>query len=210
MTLSKRMNVQWFLRYQTQPANAGEVSEAAQVVPNVRWSLHQVCSSVPCSYSFTSTNGSLWRLRRCRLCGLCRALGPFTGCKLVCSATWGHGRTARGLGAELPRAAPGRSCWLKQMTHWNDPSWFLKDFRPSCFYLLVCLFIRGFKRGRCFSAREKQDQEQLEMMLASTGCFPHPAKAPQALLTIILFLSCAPPEQCMKIAPLCWFVVVVF
>lgn len=74
-----------------------------------------------------------------------------------------HDCSARGLGAELPRAAFGRSFGLKQMTHWNYPSPLPQGFRLPCFYFY--LFIHVFKRGRFFSAHEKPVPSRTENSL---------------------------------------------
>lgn len=69
---------------------------------------------------------------------------------------------------------------------WNK--WHI-EITPSCSckisgsaaFIFVCLFIHVFKRGRYFSAYEKPIPSRTEHSL-------HPTKAPQAFLTIALFL----------------------
>lgn len=138
MTLSKWVNVQWFLRYQTQPASAGEVNEAAQVVPNVRWSLHQVCSSIPCSYSFTSTNGSLCRLRSCRLCRLCHTLGPSQAANWFAVVHGGTDALQEGWELNSPeQRLAGHVDWNK----WHVEMISLGSWRISGRLAFICLFV---------------------------------------------------------------------
>lgn len=136
-------------------------------MPAAQGSLQEVCSSRPRSYNFTSANGSLHRLRMCRLRRLHSTISPLIGCKLFCSGTLEHDCSARGLGAKLPRAAFGWSFGLKQMTHWNYPSLLLQDFRRkgSLAFIFVCLFIHVFKRGRYFSSHEKPVPSRTETSL---------------------------------------------
>lgn len=148
----------------------------------------------------------------CRLHRLGCSVSPLADWKLFCSGTSEHDCSATWLRAKLLRAAFGWSFGLKQMTHWDYPFLLLQDFGQCCFYF--CLFVYScIYKGKVFQclwkANTRQDWEQPETMLASAKAFPSSHQSTPGFPDNSPIPSCASPEQWLKIAPLCWFLLVV-
>lgn len=178
-------------------------------MPSVQESLQQVYSSSPPSYNFSSANRNLHRFRMCRL----QLYQPLSRLEAVLQWDIGAWLFCYRAQSKPPRAAFGCSFGLKQITHWDYPFLLLQDFRQCCFYF--CLFVYScIYKGKVFQsvwkANTQQDWEQPETMLASAKAFPSPHQSTPGFPDNSPIPSCSPPEQWLKIAPLCWFLVVVF
>lgn len=149
-------------------------------MPHTWGNLQQVFSSRPWSHNFTSANGSLHRLRMCRLHWQHSTIILLISCNLLCSETLAALQEGLELNLQEQRLA-GHLGWNKWHIEITPPHSCKISGRLA--FIFVCLFIHVFKRERYFSPYEKpvpsRTQKSLKWCWQAPGISLTPPRHPR-------------------------------